>query len=74
MTDSLGRWVTTVDASADFNGALAVATTQFGLAASVGTLAGGTIGGTIGGVALGASVGIASAAQMYNTLRSAGDI
>ncbi|MET8426449.1 hypothetical protein [Nocardia sp. NPDC004860] len=59
-----------MDASADFNGALAVAATQLGRAASVGTLA----GAAIGGLTLGASVGIASAAQMYNTLQSAGDI
>lgn len=105
-----------VDASADFNGALGVAATQFGLATGVGTLAGGVvglgvgclagaltggfvaiptgpiaapaaalgcvmgagigagIGGVTGAALLGIPVGIASAAQMYNSLHAAGDI
>ncbi|MFE3960739.1 hypothetical protein ACFXPS_42000 [Nocardia sp. NPDC059091] len=37
-----------VDATADFNGALALAATQFGLATGVGTVAGGVIGLGIG--------------------------
>lgn len=45
-----------VDATADFNGALAVAATQFGLATGVGAMAGG-VTGLVGGCALGAITG-----------------
>ncbi|MFE3028617.1 hypothetical protein ACFXG3_31245, partial [Nocardia tengchongensis] len=37
-----------VDATADFNGALGLAATQFGLATGVGTLAGGIVGAGVG--------------------------
>ncbi|WP_433207322.1 hypothetical protein ACQP1G_21765 [Nocardia sp. CA-107356] len=40
-----------VDATADFNGALGVVATQFGLATGVGTLAGGVVGAGVGCVA-----------------------
>ncbi|OXR41217.1 hypothetical protein B7C42_06615 [Nocardia cerradoensis] len=50
-----------VDATADFNGALAVAATQFGLAVGVGTLAGGVVGlgvGCLAGAATGGFVAL----------------
>ncbi len=115
LPDAPGLPLHNVDAQADFNSALSVAATQFGLATGVGTLTGGVVGaglGCVGGAAtggfvaiptgpiapaaavlgciLGASVGvtlgglagaaligvpvgIASAAQMYNTLHAQGE-
>lgn len=106
---------TPADPQADFQSALGTAATNFGLAAGVGSMAGGvlgavvgcplgvvtggaltaptvvltplgaaagcavgiaTVGGAgaiIGGAALGIPVGIASAAQMYNTLHAKGE-
>ncbi|MGW4124231.1 hypothetical protein [Nocardia sp. NPDC004711] len=48
MTDFLGQWVATMDASADLNRALPIAATQLRLAAPVGTLAGGALGMIVG--------------------------
>ncbi len=47
-----------VDATSDFNSALSVAATQFGLATGIGGLAGGAIGG-LGGCIVGGTIGAA---------------
>ena len=60
-----------VDATDDFNSALGVAATQFGLATGVGTLAGGTIGG-IGGCIFGATTGAVVLPEVFLAAGPAG--